>query len=125
MPEYRRFHIEGGTYFFTTVVTYRCLPTLITSPKFKPLYNFGFCYYAGGTRIAMRTGVGTGTTGLQWLFGDHPSLCSGQALGSSSRIANADGTSYSETEDWPPKQCIVQARSCLQQLRPSSTLGRA
>jgi RHS repeat-associated protein len=50
-------------------------------------------YYAGGTRVAMRTGAGSGTTGLQWLFGDH--------LGSSSRIANADGTPYSETRYKP------------------------
>jgi len=42
-------------------------------------------YYAGSTRIAMRTGTGSGTTGLLWLFGDH--------LGSTSAVANADGTS--------------------------------
>jgi RHS repeat-associated protein len=41
-------------------------------------------YYAGSTRIAMRTGTGSGTTGLLWLFGDH--------LGSTSAVANADGS---------------------------------
>ena len=38
-------------------------------------------YYAGGIRIAMRSGNGGGTTGLLWLFGDH--------LGSTNVIANS------------------------------------
>jgi RHS repeat-associated protein len=42
-------------------------------------------YYAGTTRIGVRTGSGTGTSGLVWLFGDH--------LGSTSRSANYDGAS--------------------------------
>ena len=45
-------------------------------------------YYAGSTRIAVRTGAGTNETGLQWLFGDH--------LGSTSRVANADGSTGPE-----------------------------
>ena len=47
-------------------------------------------YYAGSTRIAMRTGAGTNETGLLWLFGDH--------LGSTSRAANEDGTPYANGE---------------------------
>jgi RHS repeat-associated protein len=47
-------------------------------------------YYAGSTRIAMRTGTGTGESGLLWLLGDH--------LGSTSRVANADGTPYANGE---------------------------
>ena len=35
-------------------------------------------------RIALRTGAGTGATGLKWLLTDH--------LGSTSKAANADGT---------------------------------
>jgi RHS repeat-associated protein len=40
-------------------------------------------YYAGTTRVAMRTGSGTGTTGINWLFGDH--------LGSQSSATDANG----------------------------------
>jgi RHS repeat-associated protein len=47
-------------------------------------------YYAGEVRIAMRTGSGTGTSGLLYLFGDH--------LGSASRVANPDGTPYTGGE---------------------------
>jgi RHS repeat-associated protein len=47
-------------------------------------------YYAGTTRVAMRTGYGSGPTGLLWLFGDH--------LGSASRVANVDGTPYTNGE---------------------------
>ncbi len=28
-------------------------------------------YYAGTARVAMRSGAGTVTTGLNWLLGDH------------------------------------------------------
>ncbi len=45
-------------------------------------------YYAGTTRIAMRTGSGTGTTGLNWLLGDH--------LGSTSVTADASGNKVAE-----------------------------
>jgi RHS repeat-associated protein len=41
-------------------------------------------YYAGTVRVAVRTGTGGGTTGLNWLLGDH--------LGSTNRIANGDGS---------------------------------
>ncbi len=47
-------------------------------------------YYAGSTRVAMRTGTGTNETGLLWLLGDH--------LGSTSRVANADGTPLANGE---------------------------
>jgi RHS repeat-associated protein len=54
-------------------------------------------YYAGSARIAMRTGTGSGTTGLTWLLTDHPSLHSGQALGSTSITADgASGAKQSE-----------------------------
>jgi RHS repeat-associated protein len=43
-------------------------------------------YYAGSTRVAMRTGSGTGTTGLNWLFGDH--------LGSQSLTTDENGNKY-------------------------------
>jgi len=43
-------------------------------------------YYAGSTRIAMRTG----TADPLWLLGDH--------LGSTSRVANYDGSAY--TNGW-------------------------
>ena len=42
-------------------------------------------YYAGGTRVAVRDGNGTGTTGLSWLLADH--------LGSTALTTNASGTS--------------------------------
>ena len=41
-------------------------------------------YYAGTIRIAMRTGTGSGETGLKWLLVDH--------LGSTSVVVNADGS---------------------------------
>jgi RHS repeat-associated protein len=44
-------------------------------------------YYAGATRVAMRTGTGTGMIGLQWLLENH--------LGSTNVILNSDGTLYS------------------------------
>jgi RHS repeat-associated protein len=44
----------------------------------------------GSTRVAMRTGAGSGTDGLLWLLGDH--------LGSTSRVANADGTPLANGE---------------------------
>jgi YD repeat-containing protein len=47
-------------------------------------------YYAGSSRVAMRQGWGSGTTGLLWLFGDH--------LSSTSRVANVDGTPYANGE---------------------------
>jgi RHS repeat-associated protein len=47
-------------------------------------------YSAGSLRLAMRTGSGTGTTGLLWLLGDH--------LGSTSKAANPNGTLYSGSE---------------------------
>jgi hypothetical protein len=47
-------------------------------------------YYAGTARVAVRTGTGSGASGLLWLLGDH--------LGSTSRVANADGTAYSNGE---------------------------
>jgi RHS repeat-associated protein len=47
-------------------------------------------YYAGSLRLAMRTGSGTGTTGLLWLLGDH--------LGSTSKAANPNGTLYTGSE---------------------------
>jgi hypothetical protein len=40
-------------------------------------------YYTGTTRVAMRTGSGTGTAGINWLFGDH--------LGSQSVTTDANG----------------------------------
>jgi RHS repeat-associated protein len=43
-------------------------------------------YYAGATRVAMRTGTSTGTTGLKWLLEDH--------LGSTNVIVNGDGSSF-------------------------------
>ncbi len=45
-------------------------------------------YYAGAQRIAMRTGSGTSTSGLQWIIGDH--------LGSTSKVANYDGSFHSQ-----------------------------
>jgi len=45
-------------------------------------------YYAGSDRVAVRTGSGTGTTGLVYLFDDH--------LGSTTVAANPDGTLYSK-----------------------------
>jgi RHS repeat-associated protein len=45
-------------------------------------------YYAGSIRVAMRTGSGTGTTGVNWLFGDH--------LGSQSVTAEASGSKIAE-----------------------------
>ncbi len=45
-------------------------------------------YYAGAQRIAMRTGSGTGTSGLLWIIGDH--------LGSTSEVANYDGSFHSQ-----------------------------
>ncbi len=45
-------------------------------------------YYAGTARIAMRTGSGTGTTGLNWLLGDH--------LGSTTITADASGNKVAE-----------------------------
>jgi RHS repeat-associated protein len=47
-------------------------------------------YYAGEIRIAMRTGSGTGTSGLLYLYGDH--------LGSTNKVANPDGTLYTGGE---------------------------
>jgi hypothetical protein len=41
-------------------------------------------YYASGQRIAMRTGSGSGDTGLLWLLTDH--------LGSTSASANPSGS---------------------------------
>jgi hypothetical protein len=47
-------------------------------------------YYAGATRVAMqRSGFAT-SNGVLYLFGDH--------LGSASRVANADGTPFSCSE---------------------------
>ena len=43
---------------------------------------------AGGTRVAMRDGNGTGTNGLSWLLADH--------LGSTSLTTNASGTKTAE-----------------------------
>jgi RHS repeat-associated protein len=43
-------------------------------------------YYAGTTRVAMRTGVMTDTTGINWLFGDH--------LGSQSITTDENGNKY-------------------------------
>jgi RHS repeat-associated protein len=45
-------------------------------------------YYAGSIRVAMRTGSGTGITGVNWLFGDH--------LGSQSVTADASGSKIAE-----------------------------
>jgi RHS repeat-associated protein len=45
-------------------------------------------YYAGSIGVAMRTGSGTGTTGVNWLFGDH--------LGSQSVTADASGCKIAE-----------------------------
>jgi RHS repeat-associated protein len=45
-------------------------------------------YYAGTARVAMRTGSGTGTTGLNWLVSDH--------LGSTSITADAGGNKVAE-----------------------------
>ncbi len=45
-------------------------------------------YYAGTTRVAMRTGSGTGTSGLNWLLSDH--------LGSTSITANSSGNKVAE-----------------------------
>jgi len=45
-------------------------------------------YYAGAQRIAMRSGSGTSTSGLLWIIGDH--------LGSTTKIANYDGTLNSQ-----------------------------
>jgi RHS repeat-associated protein len=44
--------------------------------------------YAGAQRIAMRSCSGTGTSGLLWIVGDH--------LGSTTKIANYDGTLNSQ-----------------------------
>jgi RHS repeat-associated protein len=41
-------------------------------------------YYAGGARVAMRQGSGSGTTGLSWLLSDH--------LGSTAITVNSAGT---------------------------------
>jgi hypothetical protein len=54
-------------------------------------------YYASGQRVAVRNSNGTGTNGLVYLPGDHPSLRSGQALGSASLTADPlDGDKLSE-----------------------------
>ena len=45
-------------------------------------------YYASGVRVALRTGTGTGITGLEWLVGDH--------LGSTAITANASGAKSAE-----------------------------
>jgi hypothetical protein len=45
-------------------------------------------YYAGGARVAMRTG----TANPKWLLSDHPSFHSGQALGSQAYTVSYDGT---------------------------------
>jgi RHS repeat-associated protein len=45
-------------------------------------------YYAGSIRVAMRTGSGTDTTGVNWLFGDH--------LGSQSVTTDASGSKIAE-----------------------------
>jgi RHS repeat-associated protein len=45
-------------------------------------------YYAGATRVTMRTGSGTGTTGINWLFGDH--------LGSQSITTDIGGNKSAE-----------------------------
>jgi len=45
-------------------------------------------YYAGGQRVAVRRGSGTGTTGLSWLLGDH--------LGSTAITASSSGAKSAE-----------------------------
>jgi RHS repeat-associated protein len=45
-------------------------------------------YYTGGTKVGMRTGEGTGTTGLNWLLGDH--------LGSTAITASSAGGKLAE-----------------------------
>jgi RHS repeat-associated protein len=45
-------------------------------------------YYAGGGRVAMRVGSGTGTTGLSWLLTDH--------LGSTAITASSSGAKSAE-----------------------------
>ena len=48
----------------------------------------------------------SGTTGLLWLFGDHPSPCSGQALGSTNRVANGDARPTSLFPDYFSFNCV-------------------
>jgi hypothetical protein len=43
-------------------------------------------YYAGGVRVASRTGSGSGATGLVWLLGDHLGSTSVTAQGSSGAL---------------------------------------
>jgi hypothetical protein len=53
-------------------------------------------YYADATRIGMRIGTGTGSAGLTFLFGDHPSQSLRAGLGSNSMNANSAGIKTSE-----------------------------
>ena len=64
-------------------------------------------YYAGATRVAMRTGTST----INYLLGDHPSLPrlqkelamfhSGQALGSQAITTNSSGMKSAEVRYYP------------------------
>jgi hypothetical protein len=55
-------------------------------------------YYAGATRVAMRTGTST----LRYLFSDHPSTALGTSLGSTSITTDASGNRIAElrTKAW-------------------------
>ena len=84
-------------------------------------------YYAGSTRVATRTGAGANETGLLWLFGDHFCRKPRQTFGcrkprqtfggSTSRVANADGTPYTNGEQrykpWGEKRYPTGASGLL------------
>jgi RHS repeat-associated protein len=54
-------------------------------------------YYAGAERVAMRTGTGSGTTGLKWLLDNHASTTLSTGLGSTAITADGvTGTKLSE-----------------------------
>jgi YD repeat-containing protein len=48
-------------------------------------------YFAGAQRVAMRTGAG-----VEFLLGEHPLLCTGQALGNTAITATSSGGFYTE-----------------------------
>jgi RHS repeat-associated protein len=75
-------------------------------------------YYAGAERVAMRTGTGSGTTGLKWLLDNHASTALSTGLGSTAITADgATGSKLSELRYKPWGEIRYASQPTMTSLR--------